>query len=223
MTSTTVNQRDHLIREDVDEELAWAPEVKDAHIGVSVLDGVVTLSGEVDTYTERIEARNAALRVAGVTVVANDLVIRDAGRFDRTDTDIAAAIKHVLDWSADVPEGAVQVVVKDHAVVLTGTVTWNFQRRTVERLVRGITGVEQIDDRIVLTARVSTTETSKLIKSALVRQALIDANAITVTTIGSEVTLTGGVSTWAEKNHAAHAAWSSPHITAVHNRITVRP
>lgn len=223
MTSTTMSQRDHLIREDVDEELAWAPEVDDSHIGVSVHDGVVTLSGEAESYTEKIEANRAALRVAGVTVVANDLVIRNAGRFERTDSEVGAAIRHVLEWSADVPQGAVQVEVSDHVVTLTGTVDWNFQRATAERLVRGVAGVRHIENRIGLTSRVSSTATSTLIKSALVRQALVDANAISVTTVGSEATLTGGVSSWAEKNQAAHAAWSSPHITAVHNKIVIRP
>jgi len=222
MTTPTVNH-DHLIQEDVKEELAWAPQVEDAHVGVSVLDGIVTLSGEVDTYTERVEARNAALRVSGVSVVANDLEVRSGTHRDRTDTDIAAAILHALDWSADLPLGDVQVEVRDHVVRLSGVMTWNYQRLAAERLVRGIAGVKQIDNRIELTARVSATDTAKLIKSALVRHALQDAKAISVTTVGSEVTLTGHVSTWAEKNDAAHAAWSSPHTSAVHNKITVRP
>lgn len=223
MTTTTLTQHDHLIQADVKDELAWAPQVNDAHVGISVLEGVVTLSGEVDTYSELLAAKKAALRVTGVSVVANELIIRNTTHFAQTDTDIAAAVKHILDWSADLPAGSIQVEVRKHVVVLTGAVKWHYQRAAAERQVRGLAGVERIDNRITLTARVSASDTTQLIKSALVRHALQDAKAISVTTVGSEVTLTGHVSTWAEKNDAAHAAWSSPHTSAVHNKITVGP
>lgn len=205
------------------EELAWAPQVNDAHVGVSVLDGVVTLSGEVDTFTERVEAKKAALRVTGVLVVADELTIRDGGHIPHTDTDIGTAIQHVLEWSADTPKGAIKAEVRDHVVTLTGDVQWNYERSGAERLVRGVVGVHRIDNRIGLTPRTSAPDTSKLIESALVRHALQDASAITVTVGGSEVTLTGTVSSWAEKKDAGHAAWASPHTSAVHNQIVVRP
>ncbi|MBC7633589.1 BON domain-containing protein [Aeromicrobium sp.] len=222
MTTPTESQRDHLIKEDVDEELAWAPEVNDSQIGVSVLDGVVTLSGEVDTYAERVDAKDAALRVAGVQVVADDLLIRDVVRNEHTDTDIAVSIRNVIGWSADVPQGAVDVEVLDHVVVLTGEVDWDYQRRAAENLVRGLAGVLRVENRIDLSPRVSASNTANLIKSALVRHALLDSHAITVAAVGSEVTLSGVVTTWAEKEQAAHAAWASPHVTAVHNKLAVR-
>lgn len=223
MTTLTNNQHDHLIQEDVKDELAWAPQVNEARIGVSVIDGVVTLSGEVDTYGELVAAKQATLRVNGVSVVANDLTIKNTGVIARTDTDIAGAVKHLLDWSADLPQHAVKVEVRNHVVILTGSVQWNYQRASAERQVRGLAGVERIDNRITLTARVSATDTAQRIKGALVRHALQDAKDISVATVGSEVTLTGRVSSWAEKNDAAHAAWSSPHTSAVHNKIVVRP
>jgi osmotically-inducible protein OsmY len=223
MTTTTRNQHDHLIQADVKDELAWAPEVNDAHVGIAVLDGVVTLSGQVDSFNEVLAAKKSALRVSGVSVVANDLTVHNPNHFAHTDTQIAAAIKHVLDWTAELPEGSIQVEVRNHVVVLTGAVKWNYQRTNVEKQVRGLAGVQRIDNQIALTARVSATDASKLIKSALVRHALHDAKAISVTASGSEITLTGQVSTWAEKNDAAHAAWSSPHTSAVHNKITVHP
>jgi osmotically-inducible protein OsmY len=158
-----------------------------------------------------------------VLVVANELTIRGGDHLWRTDTEIAAAVQHVLEWSADTPHDAVQVEVHDHEVVLSGEVEWNYQRTSVERLVRSLAGVHQVDNRLTLTARVSATDTAKHIKAALVRHALLDAKAITVTAVGSEVTLSGTVSTWTEKNDAARAAWSSPHTSAVHNRLTVHP
>lgn len=205
------------------EELTWAPQVTDAHVGVSVLDGVVTLSGKVDSFAERVDAKKAALRVKGVTVVANDLTVRDGDRFEHTDSDIAGAIQHVLDWSTDVPRDVVQAEVRDRSVALTGTVKWNYQRTAAERLARGVIGVLRVDNQVELSPRVSGQDAAQLIKKALVRHALQDASAISVSTTGSEVTLTGHVSTWAEKIDAGHAAWASPHASAVHNRIAVRP
>lgn len=222
MTLTAQHRPDHLIQKDVTEELAWAPQVDGAHVGVAVLDGVVTLSGDVDSYTEKIEAKNAALRVKGVSTVANALVIHGVLPPVRTDADIAAAIRHTLEWSTGIPYAEIEVDVRDQVVVLTGTVDWNYQRVATENLVRTIHGVVRVDNDIHLSPRVSAAGTSQLIKDALVRHALLDANAISVTTVGSEVTLGGHVSTWVEKHAAAHAAWSSPHITAVHNKITIR-
>ncbi|MET0821999.1 MAG: BON domain-containing protein [Aeromicrobium sp.] len=218
----TSAERDHLIREDVEEELAWAPQVTDANVGVSVVDGVVTLYGEVGTSDERVEAMRAALRVSGVSVVANELSIRGREHLERTDSDIAAAVKHVLDWSADLPADGLQVEVHDHVVVLTGAVEWNYQRASIERLVRSLAGVGHLDNRITLTKRASAADTSRLIKNALVRHALLDAEAISVVAVGSEVTLSGVVSTSAERDAAARAAWSSPHTSAVHDKIVVR-
>lgn len=224
MTTTSVNQHDHLIQADVKDELAWAPQVNDARVGVSVLDGVVTLSGEVDTYGELMAAKSAALRVSGVLVVANELTTRNTDHHVApTDTDIAAAIQHILDWTAELPRESIQVEVRDHVVALTGAVKWNYQRANAERLVRGIAGVTRINNHIGLTERVSAADTTKMIKSALVRHALQDAKAISVTAVGSEITLSGQVSSWAEKNDASHAAWSSPHTSAVHNKLVVRP
>lgn len=221
MTDTTLHQRDHLIQDDVIEELAWAPQVRDAHVGVSVLDGVVTLSGEVDTVAERAEAGKAALRVKGVSVVTDELTIRGVNHLGHTDTDTGAAIKHVLDWTANLPKGSIQAEVHDHIVTLTGTVDWNFQRSAAERIVRGVRGVQRIVNLIELTPRSSAVDTSKLIENALVRHALQEAHGITVSASGSAVTLTGRVDTWAEKKDAGHAAWASPHTMTVHNDIVV--
>jgi osmotically-inducible protein OsmY len=222
MTPSTPPRTDRLIQCDVKDELTWTPQVSDAHVGVSVLAGVVTLTGEIGTYRELLAAKDAALRVSGVSVVANDLTIRQTPRAVRTDTDIATAIKHVFEWSADLPS-SVKAEVRDHVVMLTGTVDWNYQRTAAETRVHGMAGVERVDNRITLTARASSTDATELIRAALVRHALHDADAIAVTAVGSEITLTGTVSTWAEKNAAARAAWSSPHTSAVHNKILVHP
>lgn len=222
-SATTGSKSDRTIQDNVRAELVWRPEVRDAEVGVSVLDGVVTLSGEVDTYTQRIAAKKAALAVLGVSVVANDLTIRNAARSDRTDTDIAVSVEKLLGWSTDVSEDRINVEVRDHVVHLTGTLDWDYQRRDVVRMIRRLNGVHRVDNQITLTPRTSAPDTAKRIKAALVRHALVDANSITVTTNGPEITLAGHVHTWDEANAAVYAAWGSPHVSAVHNMIRIRP
>lgn len=223
MKSTSTKNTDHLIQEDVIEELAWSPDVNDARIGVSVLDGAVTLSGEVDSHAQRNTAVKAALRVTGVSVVADELEVRRDAAAGRTDTDIAAAVRSALKWTSKVPGDSVQVEVRDHVAILTGTVTYQFQRREAAKLVGGVAGVNRVVNRLELTPRASAEDTQDRIERALIRSAVTDADAIHVTVVGRAVTLTGTVRTWLERSEAARAAWSSPHVTAVHNHIDVRP
>lgn len=223
MNASTTTDTDHLIQEDVIEELAWSPEVDDSRIGVSVLDGAVTLSGEVDSHAQRHAAVKAALRVTGVSVVADELEVRRDPAAGHTDTDIAAAIRTVLQWTSKVPGDSVQVEVRDHVAILTGSVSYQFQRREAEKLVSGVTGVRHVQNHLELTPRASAEDTQERIERALVRNAATDAGGIRVIVVGREVTLVGTVRTWLERSEAARAAWSSPHLTAVHNDIEVRP
>ena len=223
MDSTATKNTDHIIREDVIEELAWSPEISDSRIGVSALNGAVTLSGEVDSHAQRNAAVKAALRVTGVSVVADELEVRRDVTAGRTDTDIAAAIRDVLKWTSKVPGDSVQVEVRDHVAILTGMVTYQFQRREAAKLVGALPGVRRIQNRIELTPRVSAEDTQERIERALVRNAVTDADTIRVSVVGRAVTLTGTVRTWLERSEAARAAWSSPHVTAVRNNIEVRP
>lgn len=223
MTISAKNSHDVDLQETVVDELQWTPAVNPADIGVSVHDGVVTLSGEVDTYTERLAAKEATLRVRGVSVVADEIVVRSVTSAEDTDAEIASVVQKVLGWSASVPKDKVKAEVRDQVVWLTGTVDWDFQRQATLRAVESVAGVRRVENGLTLTRRASASDTQKLIKKALVRNALVDADAITVTTQGAEVTLTGKVCSWAEKTQAGHAAWSSPHVEKVINRIEVHP
>lgn len=223
MTISAKNSHDVDLQETVVDELQWTPAVNPADIGVSVHDGVVTLSGEVDTYTERLAAKKATLRVRGVSVVADEIVVRSVTSAEDTDAEIASVVQKVLGWSASVPKDKVKAEVRDQVVWLTGTVDWDFQRQATLRAVESVAGVRRVENGLTLTRRASASDTQKLIKKALVRNALVDADAITVTTQGAEVTLTGKVCSWAEKTQAGHAAWSSPHVEKVINRIEVHP
>lgn len=224
MTITTKNSHDVDIQESVVDELQWTPAVDPSHIGVSVHDGAVTLSGEVNTYSERLAARKAALHVKGVSVIADDLAVRSlTSTGGHTDTDLAARVQNILRWTASVPQGAIKAEVRDGVVWLTGTVDWDFQRQAARKAIEGIAGIRRVDLGIALTQRASASDTAKKIKAALVRSALVEASAIKVTASGADVTLTGTVRTWDEKAQAGRAAWSSPHVRIVHNSIAVKP
>jgi osmotically-inducible protein OsmY len=222
-TTTTINRTDHEIQKSVEAELCWVPEVDEAGIGVAVENGSVTLSGDVDTYRERIAAVKAAMRVRGVTTVADDLRVHPAGLVTsvRTDTDIAEALHRVFAWSADVPD-TVKAEVADHRVTLTGETKWNYQREAARRIAGHTLGVTSVDNRITLTRRPQGADVSERITNALARNAALDAKHITVKTVGNEVTLTGTVRSWAERSQAGMAAWASPYVTQVHNYLAIQ-
>jgi osmotically-inducible protein OsmY len=193
-----------------------------ADIGVSVHEGVVTLSGEVNT-AERGAAKRAALRVHGVSTVVDQMEIREPSEGALSDVEVATAVNNALLYTTDVPHATVQAEVRNHVVTLRGTVNWNYQRDAAYRAVERIAGVYFVDNRITLSPRPTARDTEEKIRRALVRNAVVDGDTISVTVRGTEVTLTGTVRSWAEKKQAGLSAWSSPTVSNVHNDIKVRP
>lgn len=219
MTITTDSDID--VQALVYEELEWTPEVEPASIGVSVEKGAVTLSGEVDNYAERLAAKRAALRVRGVRAIVDDLAVHPNTEWPVTETDVAKEVERALRSASNVPE-SVKAEVAGHTVTLTGNVDWNFQRHAAKRAVQYLRGVYVVNNMITLTSRPSAADTGRRIKEALTRNAQIDANNIRVVVTGNKVTLTGTVKSWAERRQARDAAWASPHVTDVDDRIVVR-
>lgn len=212
---------DMQLHKDVIEEVRWDPRVNEAEIAVSAKDGVVTLTGSVETYAQKYSAERAVERVAGVRAVADDLKVRVPGSLQRTDTDIAHAAVNALKWDIEVPDEKITVTVDAGRVTLKGDVDWNYQKTSAERAVRYLTGVNGISNLIVVKPRVSTTEVKSKIEAALKRNAELDAKLITVEAIEGKVTLKGHVRSWSERSDAERAAWAAPGVKEVDDRLVV--
>lgn len=218
----TMIRSDNDIQSDIIDEYVWDPAVDAPDVGVQVHDGVVTLTGAVDSYTIKLAAEKAAQRVDGVRAVANDLTIR--GPFTHNDTDIARAAAGAIESRLSIPADAVEVTVQNGTVTLRGTVDWSYQRRAAEAAVEYLRGVRHVSNLIsVKQPKVSDLDVSAGIERALVRAAELDADRIRVRSENGHVTLSGTVRSFAEKEGAALAAWRAKGVTHVTNNIGVQP
>lgn len=214
---------DSQIQNDVIEELKWAPQVNTPEIGVSVKDGIVTLTGTVKSYAQKVAAEDAVMRVSGVKAVAEELKVGPSFGWQKTDTDIAEAVLNALRWDTSIDESLIKVTVSNGIVTLSGQVDWDFQRRAARTAIERLAGVKWIDNKLTLKPLPSPADIRQKIVSAYQRSATIDADMIHVSVTGSQVSLTGRVRSLSEKYDAASAAWSAPGITFVDNRLEVVP
>lgn len=209
------------IKADVTEELAWDPAVNATGIGVAVQDGVVTLTGHLDSYAEKHAVERAVHRVAGVRGIALELDVKLAAEHKRSDSEIAQAAAAALQLNSLVPDEKIQVQVENGRVTLTGEVDWSYQLASAEQCVRPLAGVRGLSNRITIQSRASSKDVGAQITAALTRQAAREAKHITVEVEGSVVTLWGKVHSLAEREAAVGAAFSARGVSRVVDKLEV--
>ena len=214
---------DSEIKQDVENELRWDPDIDTTDIGVAVSKGVVTLTGFVRSYSHKWEAEAAVKRVAGVVGVANDIEVRLPDYDERPDPEIAREAVSAIKTQLPASWEQVKVVVKKGWITLEGELEWNFQKQRAETAVLWLKGVKGVSNLIKLKPRANPSEVKRKIEEAFRRSAEIDANRVVVETTNGTVTLKGTVRSWAEREAAARAAWAAPGVTTVQNQIAVSP
>ena len=214
---------DAQLKKDVQDELGWDPAVNATNIGVIVKDGIVTLTGHLESFAEKFAAERAAERVSGVQALAMEVEVLLRNRDRRNDVDIASAARNALTWNTVVPDSRIHIKVENGWITLTGEVDWDYQRRAAERALRDLLGVVGVKNLIAVKARVSIPDVQKKITEALERQAETEAKQVQVLVNGSRVTLRGRVHSWPERQAAQIAAWSAPGVTNVVNEIALTP
>ncbi len=210
------------LQRDVLDELKFEPSIREAEIGIAAKDGVVTLTGFVDSYVEKFSAERTAERVSGVKAVADEIKVKLPGLHQRSDTDIAHTVVSALRLDIQVPDDRLKAAVDDGWIDLEGQVEWQYQKRAAERAVRNLTGVKGVTNLITVKPKnVSTYEVGQKIKDSLRRHAERDADKITIEAKDGRVTLRGTVSSFAERQDAERAAWQAPGVTNVDDMIAV--
>lgn len=212
---------DTQLRDDIQAELNWAPDVRTSDIGVIVKDGVVTLTGHLASHAEKYAVERAAQRVHGVKALAVELTVKLPFDNQRTDADIALAVERALEWNVIVPDAKVRPMVEKGWLTLTGEVEWEYQRSAAEVAVRNLMGVTGVSNLVKVKPKVSPADVEKKIHEALSRQADREADRLSITVDGSQVTLRGTVHSWTERDAVQGAAWATPGITVVVNDLLV--
>ncbi len=214
---------DLLLKQEILDELDWEPSVDAAHIGVTVHDGVVTLTGHVPTFAQKLAAERAAKRIKGVRAVAEEIEVRLPSDHKIDDEDIAKRALDSLAWRVGVPDEGVQVLVQRGWITLRGEVDWQFQRKAAENAVRLLAGVTGVSNQISLKPSDQPGDLKRRIESALARNALNEAGDLRVTLAGGRVTLEGTVHSWHDRRLVEDAVWAAPGVSAVDDRIQIAP
>ena len=211
------------IKEDVLDELAWQPNIDETQIGVIVNDGIVTLTGPVDSYSKKIAAEKAAKSVYGVKAVAEDIKVKFSSNREKSDTDIAKTVIDALKWNASVPEDLISIKVEDAWVYLNGDVKWAYQKNAAKRVVEELEGVKGVINSLTLKQTVEPFEIKNRITKAFERSAELEAKKIRVKVEDHIVTLNGTVHSITEKEEVLRATFFAPGVTKVVNNLKVEP
>ena len=204
------------------EELEFEPSINAAHIGIAVEDGIVSLSGHVASYAEKLEVERTVRRIKGVTGIAEQIDVRYPSNKKTADDEIARRAVHILEWYGVLPKETVRVTVQQGWLTLDGQVNWHYQKKAAEDAVRKLSGLVGITNNIAIDYRVEPLDVQKKIEDALRRRAEAEAKAIHVKVRDrSKVCLEGFVDSWEEREAAENAAWSVAGVQSVDNRLSI--
>lgn len=212
---------DRRLREDVINELKWDPSVNDANISVKAKSGLLILSGHVDSLSEKVRAETAVKRVAGVKALEIRLEVKLLYSTEREDEDIAKSAENVVRWSNDLRNNSVNIVVEKGWITLTGFVAWAFQKQNIGFSLQNLMGVVGIRNLISIESKASNQAIKSEIEKTLLRHGEAFTEQVAISVNGAEVTLSGAVYSWAERDLIAHIAWHTAGVKLVHNQITI--
>jgi osmotically-inducible protein OsmY len=212
---------DKTLRQIVIDELDFEPRIDAAHIGVTAEGGVITLTGHVGSYAEKIAAEEAVRRVKGVKAIAEEIEVRYPFAKKTADDEIAKRAVHILEWDSSIPKNRVEIKVQRGWITLSGEVDWYFQKQAAEHAVRKLTGIVGVNNMISIKQTVQSGDVRKRIEEAFKRNAELEADGIRVSVSDGKVTLEGKVKAWYERNVAEQAAWAAQGVRAVEDHIQV--
>lgn len=214
-------KQDSEIQANVMEELKRVPSIKASEIGVSVKNGIVTLSGIVDSYPKKIAAERAVWQVVNVRGIAEEISVKLRPEHKRSDTEMAQAVMYALEWHSGLDISKIKILVDDGEVTIEGYVDWNYQRKFATKTISHIKGVNVIINNLKISEKPVSSEIKRDIEAAFKRSSSIDASKISVNVAGNTVTLKGNVRTWFEKNQAEHITWTMSGVSCVNNEIEI--
>jgi len=209
------------IQKDVIDQLKWEPFLNASQIGVAVKNGIVTLSGQVDTYSKKVLAEKTVKKVSGVKAIAEDIQVGLSPAYKKSDTEVAEAVVNALRWHTMIPEDKIKVSVEDGNVKLEGDVEWEYQRNQAKTTIENLSGVRFVTNLIAVKPKITPYELQQKITAAFQRSANIDASKVTTEVLGSRVILRGKVRSFAEKEDAENAVWAAPGVVTVENKLVI--
>ncbi|WP_026993812.1 BON domain-containing protein [Flectobacillus major] len=214
-------KRNETLQKDVQDAIKWEPLLNAAEIGVTAKDGIVTLSGVVDSYAKKSEAEYATKNVTGVRAIVENITIKFDTTGQKDDADIAKDVVNALGWSWAVPKDRVQVKVEEGWVTLEGELFWNYEKQAAQKAIKDIVGITGVTNGIKIKSETHDEIEKKNIENALIRNWSVDNQDIIVNVLGNTVTLTGTVRSLYQKDEAERMAWNAPGVWTVNNELTV--
>jgi osmotically-inducible protein OsmY len=209
------------LQTDVQNAIKWEPLLNAAEIGVTARDGVISLTGIVDSYVKKMEAENGAKKVIGVKALVENIEVKFPNSWSKTDAEIANEVLKALASNYSFPNDKVTVKVEDGWVTLEGELPWNYQKEEAKGCINYLMGVKGVTNNILVKSETHDTIEQKDIENALARSWSINDNDIQVKVSGTKVTLTGTVNSWYQKEEAGRIAWKTKGIWSVENDLAV--